>query len=283
MGFNQGGRAVSVSSVKAAYIVPGLPHLAFGNGRWQPLKDAYAKAGENAQSKKADVLVIYSGQWISVLGHSFQTDPNPKGLHVDDNWYDLGEFPFSFKVDVELAHAAADLAQTHGLATKLVNYEGFPIDTGTLVALKYFNPENKLPVMIVSSNIYAGQEDSVKLGQAVGEAIKRTGRNAILINCSALSYRFSTQEVDSKSDRISSKEDDEWNLRMLDLLKQGKNSEAFEIGPEYAKAAAPEAMFKGFYWMMGALNTPAEKANVLGYGPVWGTGAAVVEYNFDGR
>lgn len=267
--------------VEKAYIVPGLPHLVFGNGAWSPLKEALAKAGEHAQSAKPDVLVIYSAQWISVLGHSFQAHPNPKGLHVDENWYTLGDFPFSFKTDVELTQQAEANARNKGLATKLVNYDGFPIDTGTLVTLRYFNPDNTIPVMIVSSNIYCGQDDSCKLGEAVGEAIVQSGKRAVVINCSSLSHRFFTTDISPAEDKISRTEDDQWNQKMLDLLRQGKNEEAFRLGPEYAQAAGPEMMFKGFYWMMGTLGMPSKPADVLAYGPVWGTGNAVVEYSLN--
>lgn len=268
----------SSARIDRAYIVPGLPHLVFGNGNWQPLKTALKKAADSARKAKPDVLVIYSSQWISVLGHSFQADPHPKGLHVDENWYDMGDFPFSFSVDVSLATTAAELAQTMGLATKLVNYEGFPVDTGTLVTLKYFNPENDIPVMIVSSNIYAGHADSEKLGQSVAQAIKRSGKKAVLINCSSFSHRFFTEDIDPAADRISRPEDDTWNKKMLDMLKEGKNKQALQTIPEYVKAANPEMMFKGFSWLMGALGTPETRADVLAYGPIWGTGAAVVEY-----
>jgi hypothetical protein len=36
--------------------------------------------------------------------------------------------------------------------------------------------------------------------------------------------------------------------------------------------------FKAFAWLMGTLGTPKLPGNILAYGPVWGTGAAVVEY-----
>lgn len=267
-----------MSGIKKAYISPGLPHLVFGNGAWSGLSTACKKASELARATKPDVIVIYSSQWISVLGHSFQANPNPKGLHVDENWYALGDFPFSFKVDVDLAKKSAEIASSKGLATKLVNYEGFPIDTGTLVSLKFFNPDNTIPVAIVSSNIYAGQKDSFELGQAVGKAIKDLGRKAVLINCSGLSQHFFTKDIDGKQDKVSSDADDKWNRKILDLIGKGKNKEAYEQGPEYAKEAACEMMFKGFYFMMGAMGMPDTPGKLLEYGPIWGTGAAVVEY-----
>ncbi len=273
-----------IGCVPKAFIVPGLPHLAFetpGNTPWRALQQALQQAGEEARAAQPDVLVIYSAQWISVLGHSFQFAANPQGLHVDENWYDLGDFPFSFKIDRELTAQAEKLAQAAGLATRLVDYEGFPIDTGTLLTLRAFNPDNSIPVMIVSSNIYAGQEDSMKLGEAAGEAIRQSGKRAVVINCSSLSHRFRTEEIHPAEDRLSSPNDDTWNQRILALLKAGKNREALELGPEFAQQAGAEMGFKGFYWMMGLLGVPAVPAEVLAYGPVWGTGAAVVSYHLN--
>ncbi len=270
----------TAENIKKAFIVPGQPHLVLTDG-WKNLSDAFKKAGEDARATNPDVIVIYSAQWMSVLGHSFQGDPNPKGLHVDENWHDMGDLPFDFKVDVELAKLAEQKAQAKGLATQLVNYEGFPIDTGAIVTLKCFNPDNKTPVVIVSSNVYANKEDSLALGEAMGEALKESGKTAAVIFSTAFSHRFITEEIQPSEDKISSEKDDEWNRKMLDLIQAGKNKEAMELIEDFAKNAAPEMMFKGFYWLMGVLGTPDTLGDVLAYGPVWGTGNAVVEYSLN--
>lgn len=273
-------QAGKTKTAEMAFIVPGHPHLAFENTDWQELKNAYKKAGEHVKAANPDVLVVYSAQWMSVLGHSFQADPNPKGYHVDENWYELGDFPFNFKVDVDLANAAEANAKKAGLATKLVNYEGFPIDTGTLVMMKYLNPENKIPVVIVSSNVYAGQEDSETLGKAVAEAVQASGKKAVFVLINTLSNRYITEQISPEQDCFSSKADDEWNQKFIGWLKEGQNKQAVQKTGEYAQGVNPEMGLKGFYWLMAALDCPETKATVLGYGPVWGTGAAVIEYDF---
>ena len=77
-----------MSGVLKALMVPGFPHLVFPGacqGQWQRLESAMHQAGQQVQAAKPDVLVLYSAQWISVLGHSFQYAANPQGLHVDEN------------------------------------------------------------------------------------------------------------------------------------------------------------------------------------------------------
>ena len=276
------GTALKTGTIEQAYIVPGLPHLAFetpnADPGWQRLREAMQDAGQSVLACNPDVLVLYSTQWVSVLGHSFQFAAHPQGVHVDENWHELGDFPFSFAVDRDLTAAAAALAESKGLATRLVDYEGFPIDTGTLVALQAFNPDNRIPVMIVSSNIYAGKDDSMTLGKAVGEAIRQSGKRAVVVNCSLLSGRFLTDDVKAGTDRVSRAEDDDWNRRMLALLEKGDHDEALRLGPDFAAQANADMGFKGFYWLMGVLGMPASPAQVLAYGPLWGTGAAVVQY-----
>lgn len=267
-------------SIIGAYIVPGLPHLTSDKAveSWAALRRGFRQAGDQVKSLQPDVLVIYSTQWISVLGHSFQANPHLQGFHVDDNWYDMGDFPFDLRVDATLSVRTAEIAADLGLATKTVNYEGFPVDTGTLVALRFMNPNSVIPVAVVSCNIYAGQADSLMLGRAVRQAIEESGKRAVVIACSGLSTRFFTEEIDPQTDHVSRPEDDAWNRRILGLIEQGKNNEALALSGEYAQAAVADMGFKAFAWLMGVLATPATPGQVLAYGPVWGSGAAVVEY-----
>ncbi len=264
-----------------AYLLPGLPHLTspIAADSWETLRRALRQVGAQVRSLRPAVLVIYSTQWISVLGHSFQTNPNPKGLHVDDNWYELGDFPFDLRVDADLGTRAAAIASSLGLATKTINYPGFPIDTGTLVTLRFLDPEATIPVSIVSCNIYAGQEDSLTLGRAMRQAIVESGRRAVVVACTALSARFFATEIDPHTDHIASAEDDAWNRRILALIAQGRNAEVLALSAEYAQVAVADMGFKAFAWLMGVLETPATPGTTLAYGPLWGTGAAVVEYS----
>src|SRR5215813_4945789 len=206
--------------IQGAYLVPGLPHLVSNLPveSWATLRRGMQQAGERVKALEPDVLVLYSTQWISVLGHSFQTNPHPRGLHVDDNWYEFGDFPFDLRVDVALGTRAAAIASSLDLATKTVNYEGFPIDTGVLVTQRFVNPQNTIPVAIVSCNIYAGQEDSLTLGRAMRQAIEGSEKRAVVIACTGLSARFFTEAIDPQQDRFSRAEDDMWNRRILNLI-----------------------------------------------------------------
>jgi 2-aminophenol/2-amino-5-chlorophenol 1,6-dioxygenase alpha subunit len=224
-------------------------------------------------------LVIFSTQWISVLGHMVQTRPNPKGMHVDENWYALGDLPYDFRTDLDLAKRTIELGVAAGLQVRPVDFEGFPIDTGTLVALDFFNPKNELPVVCIACNIYAGREEELKLGRAVHDAVRALGRRAVVIGSSGLSGHWFTKDIQDSEDCIVGDGDDAENRRMLDLIAGGKCAEAMDATPEYARKTGADMQFKAFYWLLGALGSENVKAKILGYGPVWGSGAAVIEFS----
>src|SRR5205823_3285712 len=129
---------------------------------------------------------LYSTQWLSVLGTSFQAHPHPKGLHVDENWYALGDLPFDFKTDSVLAESFASGVAAVGMPTKTVNFDEFPIDTGTIVALRLLDPKGTVPVSIVSSWVYADGAKSREIGRTMREEIERSGKRAFVIACSSL-------------------------------------------------------------------------------------------------
>jgi 2-aminophenol/2-amino-5-chlorophenol 1,6-dioxygenase alpha subunit len=272
--------AMPEGKIVQAYILPGLPHLVLGgkNRPWAELQSAMETAGKSIRAAKPDVVVTFSTQWISVLGHLFQALPNPKGIHVDENWHHLGEIPFDFQVDLDLAQKAVEAAGQRGLQARAVNFEGFPVDTGTLV-VNHFLGKDGIRMSGVSCNIYAGRDDELELGAATAEAVRKSGRRAVLVACTGFSGHFFTTEIAADSDRVSKDEDDQWNRRLLDLISQGKNKEAIELAGDFAAATGADMGFKAFYWLMGALGTPAVRGKVLAYGPIWGTGAAVVQYD----
>jgi 2-aminophenol/2-amino-5-chlorophenol 1,6-dioxygenase subunit alpha len=270
------------------YIMPGLPHVMLprDSASRLDLRNACRVAGANVREARPDVLVIFSTQWVSVLGHLVQARPNPTGLHVDENWYDLGDLPYDFRTDLDLARKTIDLGTAAGLQVRPVDYEGFPIDTGTLVALDFINPKNEIPVVCISCNIYSGRDEELKLGRAAADAVRALGRRAVMVASTGLSGHYFTREITDDEDRIVNEADDVANSRLLDLMAAGKCLDAMDLVPEYAAATGADMQFKSYYWLMGAIGSGRVddkvlgkvSGKVLGYGSIWGSGAAVVEF-----
>ncbi len=159
-----------------------------------------------------------------------------------------------------------------------VNYHGFPIDTGTVVALKLLNPNNAIPASVVSCNIYSEREESRALGFAARAAIEQYGKKTIVVCVTNFSNRYEVGDIDPARDRISSSKDDEWNRKLLEMFGEGRLEDVAQVAREFSREANADMGFKAIWWLaalMGEHNRYDGK--VWDYQPVWGTGAAIVE------
>ncbi|HCN73681.1 MAG TPA: tRNA U-34 5-methylaminomethyl-2-thiouridine biosynthesis protein, partial [Pusillimonas sp.] len=55
-------------------------------------------------------------------------------------------------------------------------------------------------------------------------------------------------------------------------------SQLRQLIPEFAREARADMGFKHFHWVLGALRGRFMGARVHGYGPIYGSGAAVIEF-----
>lgn len=267
--------------IQKAYIVSGQPHPYLApekNPGWASLRQAYEAVGREIEKSGAELILVYSTQWFSVIGHLFQVDPQPKWTLVDQNWYELGEIPYEFRIDPEFGKLYAKVCKEHGMQAATVAYHGFPIDTGTVVALKLLNPNNTIPASIVSCNIYAEREETRALGFAGRAAIDAYGKKTIVVLVTNLSNRYEVAEIDPANDRISSQKDDEWNRKILEMLGEGRLEDVAQVARDFGREANADMGFKAIWWL-GAVMGEHNKydGKVWDYQPVWGTGNAIVE------
>jgi len=272
--------------VLKSFVVPGLPHLLLcpeKKPEWQKLNNAFKKAAEEIEELNPDVILVYSSYWFSVLGHQFQTNPNPKWTLVDEEWHELGSIPYDLSIDADLAKENIKTAEARGLHARPVNYEGFPIDTGSVVALQLLNPKNKFKASIVSSNVYSDRAETVVLAKSSLDALKKQNKKAVVVLVSSLSNRYLDEPIDySAPERIHSQKDEEWNQKFLEFLSQGRLEDAAQLSRQFhreARVTKKVVSFKPYWWlstMMGETNEL--KGDVLEYQAVHGTGAALVSF-----
>ena len=265
-------------------FVPGLPHLFSPslNAGYANLGDALTKAGDRLQAAGVERLLYFSTQWISVLGHSFQAKAALAGTHVDENWYDLEgarTLPFSFKVDQGAASAMAKALEGAGYQARLIDYEGFPVDTGTIVADRFLN-RGRFTTAMISCCVYSDYADTVKLSGLLRAALDLDGKKTAFIAVSMLSGRFFTTEIDPREDHVSSPADDQWNRRIIAALEQGQVGAVEGMIPDYAPQCKVDMGLKALAFLNGVgAATEGRGANCRAYGALYGTGAAVLEWS----
>jgi 2-aminophenol/2-amino-5-chlorophenol 1,6-dioxygenase alpha subunit len=269
-----------MNPIVRGYIVPGRPHPLLcpeKSGPWQKLRDGFDRVRAEIESVDADLILFYSTQWISIIGHQIQADPEPEWTLVDQEWHELGELPYKLRMDADFGQAVACAAKQRGLQARTVAYHGFPIDTGTVVASKLLNPDNRLPASVFSCNMYADRAETIVWGKAVRDALQSQGKRAIAVAVTALSNRMFTRPIDPSEDRISSVKDDEWNRKILEILGEGRLEDVAQHAREFTSEANGDQKLKAIWWLaalMGQDNSYA--GEIFEYQPLVGTGAALV-------
>jgi len=295
----------SKGRILGGWLAPHPPHLVYGEnppqneprsrGGWESLRWAYDNCRAKLKAQKPDVILVHSPHWQTVVGHHVTAVPRLSGVSVDPIFPHLFRYKFDMKVDVQLADAIAAEATGLGLTAKRMTNPKFRVDYGTIVSLHMMNPDWDIPVVALSANnspyFYddkVGQDEMTKLGEATKRAIEKTGRRAVLAASNTLSHFHFSQEPnpalpeDMSKEHVFSQPQYEWDVRMINLMRQGKTKEVMELLPQFMREAFAEVKAGSFTWMLAAMGFPELKATLHGYGTVIGTGNAVMEWDMEG-
>jgi 2-aminophenol/2-amino-5-chlorophenol 1,6-dioxygenase alpha subunit len=275
-----GSLSTSRVAVVSAFLVPGspLPYAQRDNPPWGKLAQAMDTAGKSLAAAAPDTIIVYSTQWIAVLDQLWQTRPHLAGVHVDENWHEYGDLPFAIDIDVELAELAVKATNDAGIKSKGVNYDQFPIDTGTIVAANFLNPGNRIPLVITANNVYHDWQRTEAIGRIAAEQAARLNRKVAIVVVGGLSGSCFRHGIDIGQDHIATEADDAWNRKILQFMEQADIKALLAACPQYAAEAKVDMAFKHFAFLLGAIGGKYTSATVHGYAPLYGTGGAVVEF-----
>ena len=276
-----GGHKMTGEVIKSL-IVPAHPHPVLcpeKNEGWQRVRDAYDDARRQIEESDADLIVIYSTLWPSVIGHQIQADPNPEWVMVDADFHDLGSIHYSLKIDTDFAKAWNKANLARGLESRTVSYQGFPIDVGSVVALELLNPNNRIPAVICSTNVYSNRAETTVLAKSCLDVVKAQGKKVVAVSVMSLSNRMFTEPIEPHEDRIHSLKDDEWNRKILEFLSEGRLEDVGQLSRTIHDQIRVKKVvaFKPMWWL-SAMNGNRNDltGDVLAYEPIHGAGAAVV-------
>ena len=270
--------------VVAAFLVPGspLPCLKPDNPPWQAIATGFGQARAALDRFGPDALLVYSTQWIAVLDQLWQTRGRCRGIHVDENWYEFGDLPYDLSIDTELALRLVEGTREMGITAKGVDYDGFPVDAGTIVAHAGLDPGKRYPLVIAANNLYHDYETTRRLGAMAAREATRMGRRVAVIGVGGLTGSTFTREIDIADDHVANHADEEWNRRVLELMTAGEPMAIQELAGNSAGNARVDMGFKHFAWLAGAMGERwSHGATIHAHGPIYGSGAAVVEFHLD--
>ena len=208
------------------------------------------------ESDDYDTVIVLDSHWATtvefvVTSHArrhglFTSEELPRGMHG---------VPFDYKGDPELAMLIGEQAEKNGTWVTPIDDPDLPVMYATINLWKFLGeglPDKKWVSVSVCQT--ATDEDFLRAGRAIGEAIAKSDRRVILLASGALSHTFFKLRDLRKHEmadpaHIFSDAAREADYERLDWFKAGDHAQVLSTMPAFHKVR-PEAMFG--HWLLTA-------------------------------
>ena len=153
------------------------------------------------------------------------------GKSVDPIFPNLFRYRFQLEVDVELCRACAMRGLKLGLVTKMMRNPNFRVDYGTITCLHMIRPQWDIRSSAVGETTRRTTRTRRKAcrngpaRQGTREAIRRTGRRAVLLASNTLSHWHFHEEPaipEDMSREHPQTYEGKWDMRMIELMRRGR-------------------------------------------------------------
>lgn len=253
-------------------------------GKRQSSIDAHREIGRRARALGVDTIVVLDTHWMVNAGYHVNSNARYKGVYTSH------EFPqfiqgleYDYRGNPALGDAIAAEATALGVHTLSHQVETLDLEYGTLVPMRYMNPEGDLKVVSVAAYCTVHSFDSSrKIGQAIRKAIEASDSKVLLVASGSLSHKIwenELYEANNGTFTISREFNRQCDLRVLELWEKGEISTFLKMLPDYAHYCTGEGTMHDTFMLFGALGWDSYqgKGEIVGeYFPSSGTGQANV-------
>jgi 3,4-dihydroxyphenylacetate 2,3-dioxygenase len=239
-----------------------------GAGADSDLIAGYARLRERITAAKPDVVVIFDSHWFTTGYHLVDGHSHYQGTYISEEmpWY-LHGVPYKYRGHPELALAIEAASREQGGYNRVINHPGLGKQYPTINLVKQLRLEiSDTPVLTVSSCQNCDWPHFLKSGEAIAEAVKRSGLRVLLLASGALSHKFNPIDWKPKHPRIfhesnvSRPENITSDKGAIELFKQGRHDTILERWQDEYRKLPWEAFGAHYLQMLGAMGGAACRA-----------------------
>lgn len=219
--------------------------------------DGHKEIARRMRELKVDTVVVFDTHWLVNSGYHINCAPAWEGIYTSNELpHFIRNLPFSYVGNPELGKLIADTATAAGVHTRAHDATSLAPEYGTLVPMRYMNPDKQFKVVSVSALCTVHNlADSMVLGQAVRQAIEEQYDGTVAVLASgSLSHRFAQNGV---SEQFLHKVWDPFletvDHHVVELWKNGDWQTFCGMLPEYAVKCHGEGMMHDTAMLLGVL------------------------------
>ncbi|TGN98717.1 MULTISPECIES: extradiol ring-cleavage dioxygenase [unclassified Burkholderia] len=234
---------------------------AMGAGEDSDLIAGYARLRDRIEVAKPDVVIVFDSHWFTTGYHLVDGAQRYTGTYVSDEmpWY-LHGVPFDYRGHPELALAIEAVSRERGGYNRMASHPLLERQYATLNLVKHLRFElNDTPVVSVSSCQNCTWQQFLTSGEAIGEAVRRSNLNAVLLASGALSHKFNGIDWKPNHPRIfhetnvSSPEAIASDKGAIELMAQGRHDIILDRWEGEYRRQPWEAFGAHYLQMVGAM------------------------------
>ncbi|WP_214316854.1 3,4-dihydroxyphenylacetate 2,3-dioxygenase [Nonomuraea sediminis] len=204
-----------------------------------------------------DTVVVLDSHWATTVEFVVAAQPRRAGLFTSDELpRGMCRMPYDFPGDPGLARMIEARAERHGTWITAIDDPYLPVHYATVNLWTYLGVPER-PWLSIGVCQTGDAEDHLRLGRALGEAIRDSDRRVLLIASGAMSHTFwplRQLRAHESSDpaHVRTPEARAADLERIAWLEAGDHARVLATMPEFMKYR-PEAGFGHYLMMLGAL------------------------------
>jgi len=232
-----------------------------GAGSDSDLIPGYARLREKIAAAQPDVVVILDSHWFTTGYHLVDGAAHYQGHYVSDEmpWY-LHGVHYNYRGHPALAQTIEAVSREQGGYNRVIDHPDLGKQYATINLVKHLRLEHSnTPVVTVSSCQNCDWPHFLTSGEAIGEAVRRSGLKAVLLASGALSHKFNAIDWKPNHPRIfhesnvSRPENIESDKQAIALFKQGRHDTVLARWNDDYRLKPWEAFGAHYLQMVGAL------------------------------
>ncbi|MBZ0218191.1 MAG: 3,4-dihydroxyphenylacetate 2,3-dioxygenase [Fimbriimonadaceae bacterium] len=258
-------------------------------GKRQAAIDGHIEIGRRARAAGADTVIVIDTHWLVNAAYHINANHHFKGCYASNEFPQfIQNLEYEYDGNAALGNLIAEKAMNKGVYTLSHQVDSLELEYGTLVPMRYMNPDRDLKVVSIAGwcRVHS-HASSRKLGEAIREGIEASDSNVALIASGSLSHKIWPNDIYEENNgtfTISSEFNRQVDLNVLELWKKGDIETFLKMLPEYAEYCDGEGDMHDTVMLFAALgwNKYHGKGEVVtDYFPSSGTGQTNVVFSLD--
>lgn len=232
-----------------------------GAGADSDLIAGYARLRSRIEALAPDVVVIFDSHWFTTGYHLVDGGDHYQGSYTSDEmpWY-LHGVPYDYRGCPELAVQIEAVSRERQGYVRAIRHPGLGKHYATINVVKQLQFDLRgTRVLTVSSCQNCEWPHFLRSGEDIGEAIRRSDLNVVLLASGALSHRFNGIDWRPHNPRIfhesnvSSPENMASDKAAIDWMRQGRHDEILARWDDDYRRRPWEAFGAHYLQMLGAM------------------------------